>query len=227
MATDPVCGMFVEESPDALRAEVRGTTYYFCSESCLREFTRPEVELRKIKFSVVLSLLLGIPILILSYVGIHTPIPLGWLLLILATPVQFVAGWRFYRGTYNAFKMRSSNMDVLIAVGTSAAYFFSLVYVLFPKEFPYGGLYFDSSAIIIALILIGRLLEHSVRGKAADAIRKLIELQPRNATRILSDGREEEIPVEQLSQGDLFLVRPCKKFLGAQSLARRSTVKVL
>ena len=200
--------MFVEESPEVLQATLRGTTYYFCSESCLHEFTRPEIELRNIKISVVVSFVLGIPILVLSYIHVSTLIPLGWLLLILATPVQFGAGWRFYRGTYNAIKMHSSNMDVLIAVGTSAAYFYSLIYVLFPKQFPFGGLYFDSSAIIIALILIGRLLEHSVRGKATDAIRKLVELQPRTATLVQDDGREKEVPVEQVAVGDIFLVRP-------------------
>jgi P-type Cu+ transporter len=208
MPTDPVCGMFVEDSPETLHATVRGTTYYFCSESCLREFTRPEIELRNVKISVVLSVVLGIPILILSYISISTPIPIGLLLLILATPVQFVAGWRFYRGTYDAIRMRSSNMDVLIAVGTSAAFFYSLAYVLFPKEFPFGGLYFDTSAIIIALILIGRLLEFSVRGRATEAIRKLVELQPRTATVIRGDGREEEVPIEQVAVGDVFLVRP-------------------
>ncbi|MGI0092453.1 MAG: copper-translocating P-type ATPase, partial [Nitrososphaerales archaeon] len=136
------------------------------------------------------------------------PIPIGWLLLILATPVQFVAGGRFYRGTYDAIRMRSSNMDVLIAIGTSAAFFYSLIYVLFPRQFPFGGLYFDTSAIIIALILIGRLLEFSVRGRATEAIRKLVELQPRTATIIRSDGREEEVPIEQVAAGDVFLVRP-------------------
>jgi Cu+-exporting ATPase len=195
--------MFVEESPDALHAAVHGTTYYFCSDSCLNEFTKPEIELRHLKISVVIALILGIPVLVLSYV-----LPIGFLLLALATPVQFVAGWRFYKGTYNAIKMRSSNMDVLIAIGTSAAYFYSLVYVLFPKQFPYGGLYFDSSAIVIALILIGRLLEYSVRGKATEAIRKLVALQPRTATVIRADGREEEVPVEQVQVGDIFVVKP-------------------
>jgi P-type Cu+ transporter len=204
MATDPICGMFVEEeSPEALHTTVGGTTYYFCCRSCLNEFTKPEVELRRLKISAILALALGIPILILSYVH-----PIGWLLLILATPVQFIAGWRLYVGTYNAIKMRSSNMDVLIAVGTSAAYFYSLVYVLFPRQFPYGGLYFDSSAIVIALILIGRILEYSVRGKATEAIRKLVALQPRTATVIKGDGREEDVPIEQVQVGDVFLVKP-------------------
>jgi len=208
MALDPVCGMYVEESPETLHAAVRGTTYYFCSEACLREFTRPEVELRSIRLSLALSLSLGIPILVLSYVSLPTgPIPLGWLLFILATPVQFIAGRRFYQGTWNAIKMRSSNMDVLIAIGTSAAFLYSAMYVLFPREFPFGGLYFDTSAIIIALILMGRLLEHTVRGKATDAIRKLVELQPRTTT-VIRDGNEREIPTEQVVVGDIFLVRP-------------------
>ncbi|HYB03104.1 MAG TPA: YHS domain-containing protein, partial [Nitrososphaerales archaeon] len=173
MPTDPVCGMVVEESPQTLHATIRGTTYYFCSEACLREFTRPELELRNIKLNLALSVALGIPILILSYVPLSLPISTGVLLLLLATPVQFIAGYRFYRGTYDAIRMGSSNMDVLIAVGTSAAYFYSLAYVLFPKQFPFGGLYFDTSAIIIALILLGRLLEYGVRGRATEAIRRL------------------------------------------------------
>ncbi|MHB8568482.1 MAG: heavy metal translocating P-type ATPase [Nitrososphaerales archaeon] len=212
MPTDPVCGMFVEASEDALHASVRGTTYYFCSESCLRTFTAPELELRSLKGAIVLSVALGIPILLLSYLPTSfTVIPLGWILLVLATPVQFIAGWRFYRGTWNAIKMRSSNMDTLIAVGTSAAYFYSLIYVLFPKQFPFGGLYFDTSAVIIALILAGRLLEHLVRGKASDAIRKLMQLQPRTATIIREDGTQQEIPIEQVSKGDIFLVKPGEK----------------
>ncbi len=210
MPTDPVCGMFVEESPDALQATVRGTRYYFCCESCLRTFTAPEVELRWLKRAVTLSVVLAVPTLILSYVSLSMPVPLPWLLLVLATPVQFVAGWRFYQGAWNAIKMRMSNMDFLIAVGTSAAYFYSLAYVLFPSELPYGGLYFDASTMVTALILIGKLIEHSVRGRATDAIRKLMDLQPRKAT-VLRNGIEEEIPVENVQVADVFLVKPGQK----------------
>ncbi len=210
MPTDPICGMYVEESPDSLHETIRGVTYYFCSESCLREFTKPELEIRSIKISLALALALGIPILVLTYVPLPISLPLGWILLLLATPVQFIAGSRFYRGTYDAIKMRSSNMDVLIALGTSAAYFYSLVYVLFPKQFPFGGLYFDTSAVIIALILMGRLLEYSVRGRATETVRKLLELQPRTAV-VLREGQEEVIPVEQIAPGDLFLVKPGEK----------------
>src|SRR6202035_3967496 len=115
----------------------------------------------------ILSVVLGIPILFLSYVSLPLPFSQSWLLLLLATPVQFIAGWRFYRGTYDALRMRSSNMDVLIAIGTTAAFFYSLIYVLFPQQFPFGGLYFHTSAVIIALILTGRLLEYSVRSRAS------------------------------------------------------------
>ena len=208
---DPICGMFVEESPEALHATVNGATYYFCSESCLRTFIAPELELKSLIRNIALSVILGIPILILSYLSLPASVPTGWILLALATPVQFIAGWRFYQGTWNAFKMRSSNMDFLVAVGTSAAYFYSLIYVLFPAEFSFGGLFFDASAVIIALILIGRLLEQTVRGKASEAIRKLAALQPRTATVMRSGGIEETIPIEQVAQGDVFLVKPGEK----------------
>lgn len=212
MATDPICGMFVEESPDALHVAVNGKTYYFCAESCLRTFRAPEVELRSLKRNIVLGLVLGVPILILSYVSVFPgSFPTGLLLLTMATPVQFIAGSRFYRGTWNAIKMRSSNMDFLIAVGTSAAYFYSLVYVLFPKEFPFGGLFFDASAMIIVLILIGRLLEQTVRVRATDAIRKISDLQPRTATLIRASSKEEVVPIERVSEGDVFLTKPGEK----------------
>ncbi|MHB2036600.1 MAG: heavy metal translocating P-type ATPase [Nitrososphaerales archaeon] len=212
MATDPVCGMYVEESADALHVTVNARAYYFCAESCLQTFVAPALELRSLKRNIALSLVLGIPILFLSYVSIFpSSFPTGLLLLVMATPVQFIAGWRFYQVTWNAIKMRSSNMDFLIAMGTSSAYFYSLVYVLFPKEFPFGGLFFDASAMIIALILIGRLLEQTVKVKATDAIRKLSELQPRTAIVIRTDGREEATPIERVSEGDIFLVKPGEK----------------
>ncbi len=214
MASDPVCGMFVEESEDALHATVRGTTYYFCSETCLKTFTEPERQLRVLKRNIALAVILSIPIIILSYVSLPSWLPIsivGWLLLVLATPVQFVSGWGFYQGTWNAIKMRASNMDVLIAVGTSAAYFYSVIYVIFPKTLPFGGWYFDTSAVIIALILVGKLLEEYVRGKASDSVRKLLALQPPTARRIKANGSEEEIPLQQVEVGDLLLVKPGEK----------------
>jgi Cu+-exporting ATPase len=208
MATDPVCGMFVEESEKSLHANVRGTTYYFCSESCLKTFTQPEVELRNIRHMVALSVALGVPILILTWVPLNLGAGLGWILLVLATPVQFIAGSRFYSGALNAIRMRASNMDFLIAIGTTAAYVYSVIAVVFPTLLPIQGLYFDASSIIIALILTGKLLEHMVRGKATDAISKLVSLQPKMATVIKEDGSEAQIPIDQVAEGDVLLVKP-------------------
>lgn len=211
MASDPVCGMFVEEAESTLHATVRGTTYYFCSEGCLKTFTEPERQLRALKRNIALAVVLSVPIIVLSYAQIPSSFPTGWVLLALATPVQFVSGWRFYRGTWDAIRMRSSNMDVLIAVGTSAAYLYSAIFVVTPKAFPYGGWYFDTSAVIIALILIGKLLEEFVRSRASESVRKLLTLQPPTARRVAADGSEQEIPVQDVVVGDVLLVKPGEK----------------
>ena len=214
MASDPVCGMFVEASESTLHATVRGTTYYFCSETCLKTFTEPERQLKVLKRNIALAVILAIPIIILSYAPLPSWLSIsivGWVLLALATPVQFISGWRFYRGTYDAIKMRTSNMDVLIAVGTSAAFFYSAIYVIIPKALPFGGWYFDTSAVIIGLILTGKLLEEFVRGKASDSVRKLLALQPPTARRIKADGSEEDVPLEKVEVGDLLLVKPGEK----------------
>ncbi len=134
-----------------------------------------------------------------------------YLLWALATPVQFWAGWRFYRGAWGALKHRTADMNTLIATGTSAAYFYSMVALLFPALFTVGGiepsLYFDTSAMIIALILLGRFLEARARGQTSAAIKKLIGLKPKTAI-IIRDGKEREILVDDVQLGDLILVRP-------------------
>src|ERR1700733_11230394 len=104
MAADPVCGMYVDESTAELKAQVRGVTYYFCSESCLLEFTRPEKELHKLKIEVLVAALLSVPILIFTYVPILPARSSDYVLFVLETPVQFAIGWRFYRGTYDSLK---------------------------------------------------------------------------------------------------------------------------
>jgi len=129
----------------------------------------------------------------------------------LATPVQFWAGLRFYKGAWGAFRHRTADMNTLIAVGTSAAYLYSMVAVVFPGLFAGTtvelNLYFDTSAMIIALILLGRFLEARARGRTSEAIKKLIGLQPRTAL-VIRDGRETETPVDDVQVGDLILVRP-------------------
>jgi Cu+-exporting ATPase len=207
MAKDPVCGMFVEEKPDSIRHTVDGKEYFFCTTQCLNEFTAPEKELRKLKMQVAVSIALTIPITILTYVILLPREFNSYLLLALATPVQFWAGWRFYKGTWDAIKARASNMDTLIAIGTSAAYFYSAVVTFLPGFFPFEGVYFETAAIIITLILIGRLLEQRTKEKASNAVRKLLDLQPRMA-HVIREGKEVTIPVEEVQEGELLIVRP-------------------
>jgi len=141
-----------------------------------------------------------------------------WLQLAIATPVQFYAGWPFYRGAWKVLRHRATDMNTLIAVGTSAAYFYSLAAILFSDFFRAAGvatgdqlpLYFDTSSAIITLILLGRFLEARARSHTSDAIRKLIGLAPRTA-RVVRDGRETDIPIEDVLRGDLVLVRPGEK----------------
>lgn len=133
-------------------------------------------------------------------------------LLVLATPVQFWAGLGFYRGAYKTLSHGSANMDVLIATGTSAAYFYSAAVTFMPGLFEgYDtSVYFDTSAMIIALILLGRFLEARSRGRASDAIRRLVRLKPMTA-RVVRDRAEVEIPVDDVQVGDVVVVRPGEK----------------
>jgi len=150
--------------------------------------------------------------LLILGLGFGPPFPgKPYLLWVLATPVQFWAGCRFYRGMWGALKHRTADMNTLIAVGTSAAYIYSVMAMLFPRFFTAGGLephlYFDTSAMIIALILLGRFLEARAKGQTSEAIKKLIGLQPRTAL-VIRNGEEREIPVAEVEVGDLITVRP-------------------
>lgn len=217
MATDPVCGMFVEEKPESIQHVADERKYYFCSSQCLNEFTEPERELKKLKRHVAISIALTIPIVILTLPHmiplLEGAIPLqmeisNYLMLALATPIQFWIGWRFYKGMWDGIRVRVSNMDTLIALGTSAAYFYSAAVTIAPSYFPFTSVYFETAAIIITLILIGRLLETRTKEKASSAVRKLMDLQPRMAKVIREEGKEVEVPVEQVQEGDLLVVRP-------------------
>lgn len=218
MATDPVCGMFVEEKPDSIQHIVDGRKYYFCSTQCLNEFTEPERELRKLKKHVAISIALTIPIVILTLPHMFPsqledliPLPMetsNYVMLALATPIQFWIGWRFYRGMWDGIKARASNMDTLIALGTTAAYVYSAAVTIAPGYFPFESVYFETAAIIITLILVGKLLETRTKEKASSAVRILMDLQPRMAKVIREGNREEEVPVEQVQEGDLLVIRP-------------------
>jgi P-type Cu+ transporter len=227
MAKDPVCGMFVEEKPDSIRYTVNGKEYFFCSTQCLNEFREPEKELKKLKVHVAISIALTIPIIFLSLphmlpgqFGYLFPMSLmhntSYIMFILATPLQFWVGWRFYKGLWDGIKAKASNMDTLIAIGTTAAYLYSAAVTLAPNFFPFNSVYFETSAVIITLILVGRLLETRTKEKASNAVRKLLDLQPRMAKVLRpsqdSSGQvleqEVEIPIEEIKEGDILIVRP-------------------
>ena len=146
--------------------------------------------------------------------GFMPPVPMVWLnlgLLVLATPVQFWAGWRFYKGAWGALRHGQANMNTLVAVGTSAAYLYSAVATLAPGLFAgRADVYFDTSALIVTLILLGRLLEARARGRTTEAIKKLAGLKATTA-RIVRDGEEVDVPVEEVRVEDTVLVRPGAK----------------
>ncbi|WP_425446277.1 copper-translocating P-type ATPase [Dethiothermospora halolimnae] len=138
--------------------------------------------------------------------GIHTILSNGYFQMALATPVQFIIGYRFYKGAYHSLKGGGANMDVLIAMGTSAAYFYS-VYTTIAGI---NQLYFESSAVIITLILLGKMLEAIAKGKTSEAIKTLMGLQAKTA-RVIRDGEEIDIPIEEVEKGDVIVVRPGEK----------------
>ncbi|HEX9617526.1 MAG TPA: heavy metal translocating P-type ATPase [Anaerolineales bacterium] len=136
----------------------------------------------------------------------HSPW-LEWLMLALATPVQFYVGWQYYVGAYKALRNGSANMDVLIAMGTSAAFFYSLPIVL--GLIP-GHVYFETAAVIITLIKLGKYLEAKAKGQTSEAIKKLMGMRAKTA-RVIRDGQELEVPADEVRVGDLVLVRPGEK----------------
>src|SRR5881296_398596 len=211
MAKDPICGMYVEEGKHALQTTRYGTTYYFCSETCLAQFQAPEKTLARLKRLVALGAGFTIPIAALTYVPIIPDHQVNNLVMfVLSLPVQFVVGYRFYLGSYDALRSRIGNMDLLIGLGTTAAWIYSTVATFVPGFFPGSGTYFETSAIIITLIQTGNLLEYITKGRASEAVHRLLSLQPTMA-HILRDGSEISIPVEEVAVADILLVRPGEK----------------
>jgi len=218
LAKDLVCGMYVDEDKTPFKLKRGDVTYYFCSKNCLNAFLAPERELRQLKILAAIALMLGGLTAFFEYIyPVNWPLHNYLLLFLLATPIQFIAGWKFYEGTWDAIKTRQANMDSLIAIGTTTAWLYSTLYMLqalnlFPSIFPRiatGGpeVYFTESGLIIGFVLLGRVMEQIVKGKATEAVRKLVDLQPKMAT-VLRDGEERKIPVEQVVVGELLVVRP-------------------
>jgi len=217
MAKDPVCGMYVDENNPPFKKEIGGRMYYFCSETCLRTFEQPEIELRNLRYLTAFSLALSFLTLAFTWFNVLPFLKQAQWLFLLATPVQFIGGWRYYRGAWDALKVKTANMDTLIATGTTTAWLYSTVVTLqltfpsvFPRIFPEEEIYFDTAALIVALILLGKLLEEVTKRRASEAVRKLMDLQPRMA-RVVRNGEELEVPVEKVEVGDLVVVRPGEK----------------
>jgi P-type Cu+ transporter len=211
-----------EVEPQDLEKAVEGAGYGVVreDEGASVEGSR-EREYGKLKSDFFLAAALTALILIGSVpmmLGFMPPVPVAWLnlgLLVLATPVQFWAGRRFYRGAWGALRHRQANMNTLVVMGTSAAYLYSVVATLTPQLFASGraDVYFDTSALIITLILLGRLLEARARGRTNEAIKKLAGLQAKAArvVRGQGPGEEVEVPVEDVQIGDVVVVRPGEK----------------
>jgi len=175
-------------------------------------------QLYDLRNKVIVSLFLGALILWGSFPGLMDIAPPlltnSWVQLLLAIPVQFWAGWEFYRATIPALRHRTANMDTLVAIGTTVAFSYSAVVTIFPQLVESIGVkpepYFDVSTIIIGLILLGRYFEAKAKAGTSEAIKKLIGLQAKTA-RVLRDGKEVDIPIDQVVIGNVIRVRPGEK----------------
>lgn len=179
--------------------------------------------IRKQKMKLIISAVLSLPLLwsmvshfsFTSWIWMPDLFMNPWFQLVLATPVQFYIGKQFYVGAYKALRNKSANMDVLVALGTSAAYFYSLYLTI---EWARAGadshhgpsLYYETSAVLITLVLLGKLFEALAKGRTSEAIKTLMGLQAKTAV-VLRDGQELNIPVEQVEKGDIVLVKPGEK----------------
>lgn len=180
------------------------------------EFYRKDMEYKK--RITIFALAVGFPILAVSLAWEFLSFPSdssslfirNFIFFLMATSVQFYPGLKFYRGTVKALKNRTANMDTLIAVGTSAAYFYSVIVTFFPSLFGTNAVYYDTAAMIIGLILLGNYLEARAKSGTSQAIRTLMELQAKTAI-VVREGVEREIPIEEVVVGDIVRVRPGEK----------------
>jgi len=207
-------------TPQQLATSIAKTGYTLELEEKSEEIALAEKkkELQGLRNKVVTSLVLGSLILWGSFPGLMNTAPAilhnFWFQLLLATPVQFWAGLEFYRTAIAALKHRTSNMDTLVALGTTVAYLYSAFVIFFPQVFMGLGVeimpYFDVATIVIGLILLGRYFEAKAKAGTSSAIKKLVELQAKTA-RVVKNGKERDIPIEEVQVGDVIRVRPGEK----------------
>ncbi len=166
-----------------------------------------EKEMKYQRIMLIVSLVFAIPSFVIGMIFMWMDIMLphhDYILWALATPIQFIVGWQFYKGTWAALKNLSASMDTLIAMGTSAAYFYSVYAVLFN---PALGQYFETSAILITLVILGRVLEARAKGKTSEAIQRLMDLSPKKA-HVIRGGKKMTINVDSVEVGDIVVVKP-------------------
>ncbi len=168
-----------------------------------KEELRKKKELQKMKYLLIVSAIFSVPALLISMVFMIQYKP--YVLFMLSTPVQFFVGAGFYRGAWHALKNKTSNMDTLIAVGTSAAYVYS-VYLMITDGME-AETYFEISAVLITLVILGKFLEARAKGKTSEAIKKLMKLAPKTAT-IIRNNKEMVIKVDDVKVGDIVIVKP-------------------
>ena len=179
------------------------------------EFLAHDKEIRRQKRLLVTGVIFTVPLFLLSMANDLGLLPMGvahaswlnWVMLALATPVQFIVGKDFYTGAFKSLRNRSANMDVLIALGSSVAYFYSVIVTFGVID---SHVYFETSAMIITLIRLGKYLEAKAKGRTSEAVKKLISLQPKTA-RIIRNGEELEIKTDEVKLGEILVVRPGEK----------------
>ena len=171
-----------------------------------------ELEIATQRHFLIVGLIFTIPLFLLSMARDLGMLPMqiahaswmNWLMLALATPVQFYVGRQYYVGAYKSLRNKSANMDVLIVMGSSAAYFYSIPITLGLIQ---GHVYYETAAVIITLIKLGKYLEAKAKGQTSEAIKKLLSLRPRTA-QVIRDGEEHQVPAEEVKVGDIVVVRP-------------------
>jgi len=174
-----------------------------------------EEEIRKQGKLLITGIIFSLPLFLLSMSRDFGLIPhsigmqdwFNWILLALATPVQFIVGAQYYEGAYKSIRNGSANMDVLVALGTSVAYFYSLLIVFGLFN---GHVYLEIGAVIITLVRLGKFLESRAKGLTSEAIKKLLNLKPKTANQLV-DGKEVEVPVDEINVGNILIVRPGEK----------------
>lgn len=199
--------------PAALIQAVGAAGYHATASSERRPAADAERRLQRERWAVIAALLLAAPLVLPMFAelfGGHWMLP-AWIQFLLATPVQFILGARFYVAGWKAVRAGAGNMDLLVAIGTSAGYGLSLYQWWATPTGQMPHLYFEASAVVIALVLLGKYLESRAKRQTSAAIRALEALRPDRATRVI-DGREEDVAIAALRLGDLVLVRPGERF---------------